>query len=451
MLKRYEEYKATSEADWYEKLPVMWDSVKMRKLFKERVEKVSDKNYQALSVGKMGVVPQLETAVKTDNGDNRKLIKNGDFAINSRSDRKGAGGISNYTGSCSLIITVLELPDGLNGNYYHYLLRSSGFSEEFYRNGHGLVSDLWTTKWQEMKNIFVPVPPRQEQDKIAQYLDWKTSEMNRFIHQKKKQIKLLEELKVSEIDKVTKKGLKTSQKLKDSGVQWLGDIPAHWSVLPSKRLFVEGKETRLITDEPCTASQKYGIISQKEYMRRENSRVVIAEQGLEAWKHVNKDDFVISLRSFQGGIEKSDVIGCVTWHYIVLKPNKSVNPSYYKWLLKSKSYISALQATSDFIRDGQDLRYSNFVKVPLLKIPYEEQQQIADYLYQYTKKIDEMISSIQKEISLVEELKVKLVSDVVTGQVDVRDIKIPTYETETDNIESDDDSNEQIFDESIEE
>ena len=108
MLKGYERYVLSLEAKWYLKIPSTWKSTKMRTLFIERVTKVSDKDYQALSVGKMGVVPQLEDAVKTDNGDNRKLICAGDFAINSRSDRKGSSGISHYTGSCSLIITVLK-------------------------------------------------------------------------------------------------------------------------------------------------------------------------------------------------------------------------------------------------------------------------------------------------------------------------------------------------------
>ena len=157
---KYQTYSATPEAVWFHKVPAGWRATKMRELFAERNTKVSDKEYPALSVGKMGIVPQLDTAVKTDNGDNRKLICKGDFAINSRSDRKGSSGISKYDGSCSLIITVLKPHYELNGRFYHYLLRSHYFVEEFYRNGHGLVADLWTTKWDELRNIYVPVPPR---------------------------------------------------------------------------------------------------------------------------------------------------------------------------------------------------------------------------------------------------------------------------------------------------
>ena len=431
-MKRYEKYKSSKEAVWYDSIPVNWVSTKMRKVFSERREKVSDKDYPPLSVGKMGVVPQLDTAVKTDNGDNRKLIRKGDFAINSRSDRKGSGGMSNYDGSASLIITVLKPHHELNVNFYHYLLRNHYFSEEFYRNGKGLVSDLWTTKWEEMRNIYIPVPPREEQDQIVRYLDWQISKINHMIHGFQKQIKLLEEHKVTLINNAVTKGIDPTVPVQNIPGCWMGNIPAHWKMIPSKRVFVEGKERRRDEDVSATASQKYGIISQEEYMRREGRRIVVANQGLDNWKHVDPGNFVISLRSFQGGIELCEITGCVTWHYVVLLPQEMVCTQYFKWLLKSKSYIKALQGTSEFIRDGQDLRYSNFVKVDLPLIPLEEQKAIADYINVEVAKIDNVLPSFQKEIDLLREYRTRLISDVVTGQIDVRDVVIPEYIPEDD-------------------
>lgn len=431
-MRRYEKYKSSKEAVWYDSIPVNWVSTKMRKVFFERREKVSDKDYPPLSVGKMGVVPQLDTAVKTDNGDNRKLIRKGDFAINSRSDRKGSGGMSNYDGSASLIITVLKPHHELNVNFYHYLLRNHYFSEEFYRNGKGLVSDLWTTKWEEMRNIYIPVPPREEQDQIVRYLDWQISKINHMIHGFQKQIKLLEERKVTLINNAVTKGIDPTVPVQNIPSCWMGNIPAHWKMIPSKRVFVEGKERRRDEDVSATASQKYGIISQEEYMRREGRRIVVANQGLDNWKHVDPGNFVISLRSFQGGIELCEITGCVTWHYVVLLPQEMVCTQYFKWLLKSKSYIKALQGTSEFIRDGQDLRYSNFVKVDLPLIPLEEQKAIADYINVEVAKIDNVLPSFQKEIDLLREYRTRLISDVVTGQIDVRDVVIPEYTPEDD-------------------
>lgn len=438
-MKKYDKYKQAEEAVWYDRIPISWTSTKMREVFSERREKVSDKDYPPLSVGKMGVVPQLDTAVKTDNGDNRKLIKKGDFAINSRSDRKGSGGMSNYDGSASLIITVLKPHHELNVNFYHYLLRNHYFSEEFYRNGKGLVSDLWTTKWEEMRNIYIPIPPRDEQDQIVRYLDWQISRINHLIHGYQKQIKLLEERKITLIDNAVTKGINPGTPMQNISGCWMGNIPAHWRMIPSKRVFVEGKECRREGDVSATASQKYGIISQEEYMRRENRRIVVANQGLDDWKHVEPGNFVISMRSFQGGIELCEITGCVTWHYIVLLPQEMVCTQYFKWLLKSKSYIKALQGTSEFIRDGQDLRYSNFVKVDLPLIPLDEQKAIAEYITAEVAKIDNALPTFQKEIELLREYRTRLISDVVTGQIDVRDVVIPEYTPEEDTeIDTDD-------------
>ena len=429
---RYEKYISVPDAIWFDAVPDSWCALKMRGVFSERNTKVSDKDYPALSVGKMGVVPQLDTAVKTDNGDNRKLICKGDFAINSRSDRKGSSGISQYDGSASLIITVLKPHRSLNGRFYHYLLRSYYFAEEFYRNGHGLVSDLWTTKWDEMRNIYIPVPPREEQNQIVRYLDWQVSKINKLIHGYQRQIKLLEERRQTVIDRAVTKGVRQGRQMHSIQANWMGDIPADWKMIPSKRLFLESKERKHPDDKPATASQKYGIILQEDYMKSENKRIVIATQGLDDWKHVEPDNFVISLRSFQGGIERSEIFGCVTWHYIVLLPQKYVVPRYFKWLLKSKSYIKALQGTSEFIRDGQDLRYSNFVKVDLPLIPASEQEEIADYIEQEAAKIDRAIPVLEKEIELLKEYCTRLISDVVTGQMDVRNVEVPEYTPEED-------------------
>ena len=161
-MKPYPEYKPTGLA-WLPEIPKHWKSAKLRELFTERIQKASDKEFAPLSVSKGGIVPQIATVAKTDNGDNRKRVKVGDFVINSRSDRKGSSGISAYDGSVSLINIVLNPRAKENGRFLHYLLKSIPFTEEYYRNGRGIVADLWTTRYSEMKTISVPVPPADEQ------------------------------------------------------------------------------------------------------------------------------------------------------------------------------------------------------------------------------------------------------------------------------------------------
>ena len=172
-MKRYEEYKDTG-IGWIPELPHNWDTKKISSLFDERRTKVSDKDYAPLSVSKSGITPQLETAVKSDNGDNRKLVVAGDFVVNSRSDRKGSCGISPLTGSVSLINIVLHPRREINGNYFHYLSRSNNYIEEYYRLGRGIVADLWTTRYSELKSIYIPYPPLAEQEKIVRFLESKT-------------------------------------------------------------------------------------------------------------------------------------------------------------------------------------------------------------------------------------------------------------------------------------
>ena len=168
-----------SGVQWIGEVPEHWGIVNIGSLYNQRNEKVSDKDYKPLSVTKKGILPQLETAAKTDNGDNRKLVRKNDFAINSRSDRKGSCGISDYDGSVSLINIVLYPIQEIENRYYNWLFHSPEFAEEFYRLGHGIVADLWTTRWSEMKGMRILLPPTlTEQRAIADWLDAKCADID---------------------------------------------------------------------------------------------------------------------------------------------------------------------------------------------------------------------------------------------------------------------------------
>lgn len=180
-----------SGAEWIGEVPTNWDLGRIGGFYSLRNEKVSDKDYPPLSVTMKGVLPQLETAAKTNDGDNRKLVRKGDFAINSRSDRRGSCGISKYDGSVSLINTVLTPRGKMSAAYYDWVFHCTRFSDEFYRQGHGIVDDLWTTGWQEMKKIIIPVPPLPEQNRIADYLSSKCSDVDFIISQKNQQVETL--------------------------------------------------------------------------------------------------------------------------------------------------------------------------------------------------------------------------------------------------------------------
>ena len=180
---------------WLKEIPEHWEMSKISSHFRQRNKKVSDKDYPALSVSKQGVTPQLGNVALSDaEGASRKLVKVGDYAVNSRSDRKGSCGVSKYEGSVSLITIVLE-PFDINGEYVHYLFRSNPWVEEFYRNGRGIVADLWTTNYQMMKSMYMPLPPLSEQKQIVSYLDTKTSKIDKLIANVTKEIECIKEYK----------------------------------------------------------------------------------------------------------------------------------------------------------------------------------------------------------------------------------------------------------------
>lgn len=214
-----------------------WPVYRLGQLFRERKEKVNDRDFPPLSVTKNGIVPQLETAAKSDDSDNRKGVYAGDFVINSRSDRKGSSGLSELDGSVSLINIVLE-PQGIHPKFAHHLLRSSAFQEEFYRWGHGIVADLWTTRYSDMKGIRVAIPDLNTQKAIAAYLDRETARIDKLIAKKERQLTLVAEKFDALVSVAVTKGLDGNRReYSMSGVDYLGTSPKDWDIEPLGRRY----------------------------------------------------------------------------------------------------------------------------------------------------------------------------------------------------------------------
>ncbi|EPG6919493.1 restriction endonuclease subunit S [Proteus mirabilis] len=414
---KYDDY-VDSGVEWLGRVPASWELTRLGTRFNERRSKVSDIDYPALSVTKKGVLPQLDNAAKTKDGDNRKLVKEGDFVINSRSDRKGSSGVSDRDGSVSLINIVLK-PKGIHPKFSEHLLKSHAFIEEYYRVGRGIVADLWTTRYDEMRTITISVPSLEEQTRIANFLDKKTAQIDDAIAIKEQQISLLKERKQIIIQQAVTLGLDPNVPMKDSGVDWIGKIPAHWEVRRSKFVFTQRKERAWKDDVQLSATQAYGVIPQDQYEELTGKRVVKIQLHLDKRKHVEKDDFVISMRSFQGGLERAWSQGCIRSSYVVLRALDEIDPSFYGYLLKLPSYIAALQQTASFIRDGQDLNFDNFSKVDLFIPPIEEQKEIANYVSAFMKSSDEGIALLLAQIEKLKEYKTSLINSVVTGKIKI--------------------------------
>ena len=421
--KRYVSYK-NSGVEWLGEIPSHWEIVRLGSKFIERKEKVSDKDFKPLSVTKTGVVPQLDNAAKTDDGDNRKLVRKDDFGINSRSDRKGSSGLSKFEGSVSLINIVLK-PLDINLEYSNFMLKCNGFIEEFYRNGHGIVADLWTTRFWDMKSIMLPIPPKDEQEKIASYLDEKIAKIDASISGKEKFIELLKEQKQIIINDAVTKGLNKNAKFKNSGVEWLGQIPSHWEVIRLGSLGIFSKGNGISRNELVAdgiPAILYGDIYTKyNYQAIEIKNFISTETSLKAVK-ISENDILLT----GSGETKDDIGKCVVFKgkeafaggdIIIFKQDKN-NSTFLAYSLNS-SY-SIMQKT--IMAKGEIIVhiYSSMLKELLLPLPPKsEQEKIVEYIENKISKIDKLLNLEQECIKSLKEYKASLIDSVVTGKIKV--------------------------------
>lgn len=398
MENRYEKYKDSGIA-WIGNIPEHWEVKKLGHLYIPRNEKVSDQDYPALSVTMQGVLLQLENVAKTNDGDNRKLVKIGDFAINSRSDRRGSCGISKYDGSVSLINIVLTPINDMNPVYYEWLFHSSLFSDEYYRWGHGIVNDLWTTRWQEMKNIQIVAPPLHEQQLIAAYLDQKCGEIDELITLQEEMITKLQSYKQSVITEAVTKGLDKNVPLKDSGIEWIGEFPEHWKVVKIKYL----------------AKIKSGDSISSNEIIQEGIYEVYGGNGLMGYcnkKNVNGFNIIIGrVGALCGNVRLISESKYITDNALILTCFDNALYPYMYIMLKAANLNNLNTSNAQPLITG-----SKVLNVSLPIPPLSEQQSIANYLDQKCSEIDELISIKQQKIEKLKDYKKSLIFECVTGK-----------------------------------
>ncbi len=400
---------------WVGEIPQEWGVGRIGGIYSLRVEKVSDKEFMPLSVTKKGVLPQLETAAKTNDGNNRKLVREGDFAINSRSDRRGSCGISKYDGSVSLINTILKPQKKMNSQYYDWLFHTPNFADEFYKMGHGIVDDLWTTTWDEMKKIRVPVPSMDEQQLIADYLDRECEKIDELKADIEAQIDTLEQYKRSVITEAVTHGLNPDAPMKDSGIAWVGEIPQEWQTMPLYCLYSERKNINIFGNEQNLLSLSYGEIIRKDI----NTSGGLLPANYNGYNIIEANDIVIrstdlqnDKRSLRTGLAKER--GIITSAYIALKPKQGANSRFFHYLLHSYDISKVFYNMGNGVRQG--LNYDEFAKLFVLVPSDSEQQRIADYLDKECEKIDDVIADKKAQIETLDEYKKSLIYEYVTGK-----------------------------------
>lgn len=405
---------------WVGKIPANWNIRRNKTLFSCSKEIVGEQSIsmQLLSLTTQGIRKKSKTDVsgKVPESYNTYQIVKPDDIVMCLFDLDCSAvfsGISYYSGMISPAYKVIRCKETILPAYANYWFKYVFADRKYMSYAKNL---RFTLSYDEFSAISSVVPPIPEQSAIVSYLDAQCAEIDAVLDKTRTSIEEYKKLKQAIITQAVTKGTQGDRAMKESGIEWIRNIPVEWEVVPAKRLFRNSDERKHPDDEQLTASQKYGVISQQQYMEKEDTRIVLASQGIENWKHVEPYDFIISLRSFQGGLEMSEISGCITWHYIVLKPLRPIHSFYFKWLFKSELYIKALQRTCNFIRDGQDIRYSNFVQVPLFIPPLEEQKEIADFLNIQCAEIDALIKKKVQFLAELEAYKKSLIYEYVTGK-----------------------------------
>ena len=425
-MKRYPSYKDAG-VSWLGQVPAHWPLVRIGSQTALRSEKGSDKDFTPLSVTKLGVVPQLETAAKTDDGDNRKVVRQGDFVINGRSDRKGSSGVSAMDGSVSLINITVKLGVGFYPRFAHHLFRSYAFQEEFYRWGRGIVADLWSTNYWDFKRILCAMPTLEEQEAIANYLDAELEAMNSAISSQERMIELLKERRSVIITEAVTKGLDPQAKMKDSGDPRLGLIPEKWEAIPLRYLgrlnggagFPDDEQLGRGGDIDFYKVKDLGAASPDGQMSGSDNSVN-EEKARRLGAYIFKPDSILfakvgaALLMNRFRLSKSRF--CADNNVMGFEPMQAkIAASYCYFAMQTIDFsVIVNPGTVPSINERQ----VSSIRIPVPSL--EEQSLIAKKLNKVLSTLDELSGKAATCVNLLKERRSALITQAVTGQIDVR-------------------------------
>lgn len=399
---------------WLGKIPADWSLTKIGGLYSIRNEKVSDKDYPPLSVTNKGILPQLDTAAKTNDGDNRKLVRIGDFAINSRSDRRGSCGISPYDGSVSLINIVMMPRKAMVPTYYEWLFHTTQFGDENYRWGHGIVDDLWTTGWQEMKKITIPLPPIDEQKRIASFLTTKCTEIDTLIADIQAQIDVLEQYKRSSITEAVTRGIREGFEVENSRVFYMGPINREWHLSKIGYVCTKLSHTFNPEDTALICSNKGKVLVRDD----KATGIMVSEDN--AMQGIRKGDIAIhGMDTWHGAIALSERDGKIT--RVVHVCDSTEDKRFVVYWLQHLAFQGVYKLISNGVR-GNTSDFRSWDKVSDIYIPIptrQEQAEICDYLDHICKEVDAIAEIKKNQLTVLEAYKKSLIFEYVTGKKEV--------------------------------
>lgn len=427
MSKAYPTYK-DSGIEWLGQIPIHWDLLRNKIFITEHDNVVGQDAYKytLLSLTKQGVI---QRDIERGKGkfpkefDNYKIVESGNiiFCLFDVDETPRTVGLSSIDGMITGAYNVFSIK-GINSQFYYYYFLAVDEAKALRPLYSGLRKVVKTERFAGLR---IPVPPEEEQRQIVAYLDYKSNKINERICQKERELQTLSELKQAEIAAVVTRGLDPNVPMKESGIEWIGQIPAHWEVTQLR------KYLRLFSDKGhpdmdlLSVTREQGVIVRDITSKEENHNFI--PDDLSGYKLIQKGQFAINkMKAWQGSYGVSKYKGIVSPAYYTCELN-NIDTEYFDVAIRSQAYIGFFTKYSKGIRSGQwDLSPDALKSIPFVEPPIVEQRAIVSYITEISEKIDSYITKLKEEINYLQEYKQRLISDVVTGKVDVRGVEIPS-------------------------
>lgn len=429
MSKAYPTYK-DSGIEWLGQIPTHWDLLRNKIFITEHDNVVGQDAYKytLLSLTKQGVI---QRDIESGKGkfpkefDNYKIVESGNiiFCLFDVDETPRTVGLSSIDGMITGAYNVFSIK-GINSQFYYYYFLAVDEAKALRPLYSGLRKVVKTERFAGLR---IPVPPEEEQRQIVAYLDYKSNKINERIYQRERELQTLSELKQAEIAAVVTRGLDPNVPMKESGIEWLGKIPAHWEVTQLR------KYLRLFSDKGhpdmdlLSVTREQGVIVRDITSKEENHNFI--PDDLSGYKLIQKGQFAINkMKAWQGSYGVSKYKGIVSPAYYTCELN-NIDTEYFDVAIRSQAYIGFFTKYSKGIRSGQwDLSPDALKSIPFVEPPIVEQRAIVSYITEISEKIDSYITKLKEEINYLQEYKQRLISDVVTGKVDVRGVEISSEE-----------------------
>lgn len=408
--------------EWIGKIPVNWEVDKL-KFHLKRNEPRNPGDTVVLSLYReLGVIPKDSRDdnhnVTSEDTSKYKYVQPGDFVINKMKAWQGSVAVSEYEGIVSPAYFIYKFTDdAFYRRYFHYLLRSC-YKDEFMRLSGGIRVGQWDLPSVALENMAILIPPMKEQKSIANFLDAKCAEIDALTTDIQTQIDTLEQYKRSIITEAVTKGLNPDAETKNSGIEWIDEIPATWNIHPVYSYFGERKNKNSLGNENNLLSLSYGRIIRKDI----NANGGLLPESFNTYNIVEADDIIIrptdlqnDKRSLRTGLVKEH--GIITSAYIDLCPIKHVDSRYFHYLLHAYDVMKVFYNMGNGVRQG--LNYSEFSKLMVFEPSYAEQVSIANYLDKKCTEINACIDDKQRQLEVLEEYKKSLIYEYVTGKKEV--------------------------------